>query len=293
MFKRIREQFGTAGLVVAIVAMVVAAAGTAIAAGGLTKSQEKQVTKIAKKFAGKDGEKGATGATGAQGAKGDPGAQGAKGDPGAPGAKGDPGEPGEEGKSPEGFPFAAGSPASVAHCGGMAGVEYEVEGSGEPHYVCDGKEGSPWTAGGTLPPNATETGAWAITGTEAETEGIAVPISFSVPLPFPLKSAHVHYGEPNEGGVFSATGACPSTTASNPKAKPGELCVYIGREPEATLAPPPSSTSGIFPYFSGVTQGASRAGAVLVFLPLEPVVFCGGTFAVTSCKEKVGQSECE
>ncbi len=97
MLSRVHSKFGTAGLVVAIVALVAALTGAAFAAGGLTKQQEKQVKKIAKKYAGKRGPagpKGDTGAKGDQGAKGD---AGAKGDTGAKGDSGQPGAPGEPG----------------------------------------------------------------------------------------------------------------------------------------------------------------------------------------------------
>jgi hypothetical protein len=97
MLKRIHDKLGTAGLVVAVVALVVAVAGTAFAAGGLTKKQEKQVVKIAKKYAGKDG---------AQGPKGDPGQAGSQGSKGDPGPKGDAGVPGNAG--PEGKQGPAG-----------------------------------------------------------------------------------------------------------------------------------------------------------------------------------------
>jgi hypothetical protein len=85
MLKRLHDKLGTAGLVVAVVALVAAVAGTAFAAGGLTKKQEKQVIKIAKKYAGKQGPQGASGPAGAQGPKGD---AGPKGDPGSQGPEG-------------------------------------------------------------------------------------------------------------------------------------------------------------------------------------------------------------
>lgn len=90
MVSRIHSKLGTAGLVVAIVALVVALTGAAYAAGGLTKQQEKQVTKIAKKYAGKKGAAGPAGPQGPAGAKGDTGAKGNTGSPGAPGAPGSP-----------------------------------------------------------------------------------------------------------------------------------------------------------------------------------------------------------
>jgi hypothetical protein len=89
MLKRIHDKLGTAGLVIAVVALVAALAGTAFAAGGLTKKQEKQVIKIAKKYAGKPG---------APGPKGDMGAVGSQGPKGEQGPKGDRGEQGPEGE---------------------------------------------------------------------------------------------------------------------------------------------------------------------------------------------------
>jgi len=91
MLKRIHNKLGTAGLVVAVVALVAAVAGTAFAAGGLTKKQEKQVVKIAKKYAGKQGPKGDAGP------KGDTGPAGPQGAHGDPGPKGDTGSQGAEG----------------------------------------------------------------------------------------------------------------------------------------------------------------------------------------------------
>jgi hypothetical protein len=90
MISSMRERFGTAGLIVAIFALVVALSGGAYAAsgGGLTGKQKKEVEKIAKKFAGKPGPAGANGTNGANGANGTNGAagpQGPKGDPGLTG----------------------------------------------------------------------------------------------------------------------------------------------------------------------------------------------------------------
>jgi hypothetical protein len=91
---RLREPFGKAGLTVAILALVMALIGGAYAAGGLTKSQEKQVTKIAKKFAGKPGAPGAAGANGTNGTNGKDGAPGKEGSEGKQGPEGVPGTTG-------------------------------------------------------------------------------------------------------------------------------------------------------------------------------------------------------
>jgi hypothetical protein len=94
MLKRLHNKLGTAGLVVAVVALVAAVAGTAFAAGGLTKKQEKQVVKIAKKYAGKQG---AQGPVGLAGPKGDQGPKGEQGPKGAEGPEGPEGKHGVQG----------------------------------------------------------------------------------------------------------------------------------------------------------------------------------------------------
>jgi len=101
MVGRIRNRFGAAGLVVAILALIVALAGTAVAAKSVfTKKQEKQIIKIAKQYAGKNGKDGATGPAGSQGPAG------AKGDTGAPGPEGPEGPQGEPGE--DGSPWTVG-----------------------------------------------------------------------------------------------------------------------------------------------------------------------------------------
>jgi hypothetical protein len=96
---------------VAIVALVAALAGTAIAAGGLTKQQEKQVTKIAKKFAGADGAAGPQGSAGPQGPAGPSGAAGGIGKEGPVGAVGKEGPQGPPG------PFIETLPAGTTETG--------------------------------------------------------------------------------------------------------------------------------------------------------------------------------
>lgn len=101
MLHRIHRKLGTAGLIVAVVALVVALGGAAFAAGGgLTGKQKKEVTKIAKKYAGKPG------AAGLQGPQGPIGPAGAPGQQGKEGAKGPEGPTGPQG--PEGSPWTAG-----------------------------------------------------------------------------------------------------------------------------------------------------------------------------------------
>lgn len=195
MLSRMQKKLGTAGLVVAIVALVTALTGAAFAAGGLTGQQEKQVVKIAKKYAGKNGKAGAPGAKGDTGAKGDAGPKGDTGAKGETGAKGDTGAP-----------------------------------------------GSPWTAGGTLPKEKTETGAFAMS-TPAAGSSVSEDIAIGYNIPLAAGSAPtVNFIAQKEAGGFEAKKGsltnCPGSF-SEPKANPGNLCLYgdeVGFSPAEKIA---------------------------------------------------------
>ncbi|HET9153908.1 MAG TPA: hypothetical protein VFN85_07310 [Solirubrobacterales bacterium] len=99
MFSRIHQKLGTAGFVIAIVALIVALGGAAYAAlPGLNSKEKKEVKKIAKKEVKKITKSlvktGAPGPAGPAGAKGD---AGVKGDTGATGGTGAEGPQGPEG----------------------------------------------------------------------------------------------------------------------------------------------------------------------------------------------------
>lgn len=288
--KRVKDRLTAngPGLTVAVVAMVIALTGGAFAAAGLTGKQKKEVKKIAKEFAGKPG---AQGPQGVQGPVGPAGPTGAKGDPGAPGAPGTPGVPGKNGKSVT----VSEIPTGEFECEERGGALLEEEGTPPGVEVCTGKEGiegQPWTPDNILPPGATETGAWAFNGTEADTSGIRVPISFPIPVGLNLKAAHVHFGVADSGGDFSSTVAgapCPSESAFEPKALPGELCVYANLDGGLVNA----TFDGIFRY-NGEAPGATQSGAILGFTPTG-VAFGGGGFAVTGCtisEPSPGVKEC-
>ena len=93
MLSKLHQRLGTAGFVLAIVALIAALAGTAFAAVGLNAKQKKEVTKIAKKFAGKPGPQGPAGPQGPQGAPGPRGETGPRGEPGEEGEQGEEGSP--------------------------------------------------------------------------------------------------------------------------------------------------------------------------------------------------------
>jgi hypothetical protein len=262
--RAVREPFGTAGLIVACIAMVLALTGAAFAAkGALTGKQKKEVEKIAKKFAGKPGAPGAPGAAGKDGTNGTNGANGAAGKDGA------------DGKSVE-------AEAAGAKCP-EGGTVFKIGGV-EKGKACNGVEGEPGpegalgTAGTTLPPGATETGTW---GTSWGPQGgggiVGVPISFPIPLAKDIDASHVHI-ESAIGGANCA-GSSPLPTA-----KPGELCLYestfAGVLEESVL--PEIRKPESFPNLSS-GNGSGKQGAVLRFEAEDAAGFWFGTFAVTGC----------
>jgi hypothetical protein len=260
MFKQVRERLGSPALVVAVMALVVALCGGAFAAsnpgGGKATASKTKAKKGPRGPKGPKGDPGPAGPTGPAGAQGAPGAKGDTGAQGEKGPKGDKGDPGTNGKSVEVTPVIEG----VTECGGRGGAILEEEGGGTEVELCNGKqgeqgkEGNPWTAGGTLPAGATETGAWAFTASDANAE-IAVPISFPVPLATALGEEHVHYQ--NEGN-FATT--CPGNVGA-PKAKPGELCVYY----YPLTGGPANATFEEISIVNYREKGASTPGAVLYF----------------------------
>jgi hypothetical protein len=309
-FKR-RLSANGPGLIVAVIAMVIALAGGAFAAsGGLTPKQKKQVEAIAKKFAGKPGPAGAAGAIGA---KGDAGSQGKEGPPGKEGLGGKPGKDGTSVALRE-------IPAEELECDELGGVEVRLATQvvGEGNEVCNGKEGKegkegpegkPWTAGGLLPPGATETGSWAfdraVNKFEVEVGGevkevtvgadepIHVAIPFFIPLAKVLSSSHVTYVDIGETpskcqkeeeveGVIEPVG-----NVAFPRAAPGELCVF------QTTAGLVGTTFTRIAKLGGSenSAGANRTGAMLVFAPPTENAYSWGTFAVTGCDPTEGATE--
>jgi hypothetical protein len=263
MYRRFHDRFGTAGVLIAVLALIAALGGSALAAGGLTKAQEKQVTKIAKKYAGKPG---------APGAPGTNGTNGTNGTDGAPGPEGAAGKNGADGASVTGAAIAAGGT-----CGSAAGVKYTLGATSTS--VCNGEQGQPWTPDNTLPSGATFTGAWSLYN-EGNAEPPQVDLSFGVPLAAPLPASNVKY-------VTAATTECPGS-AADPQAEEGFLCVY--EESHTTFAGSYSPSihnpaskievggpgSGIF----AAAPGAGRAGALLVNGSFAGIAY--GTWAVTA-----------
>jgi hypothetical protein len=275
MFSRLREPFGRAGLIVAIVALVAATVGGAYAASsskrqhkkkhaaGLSAKQKRQVRTIAKAQAKKLQGTGPAGPQGPKGEKGDSGANGANG---ADGQNGQNGEKGDKGDNGAGVSTEAEAP--FGNCGEVEGVKI-VSASGTD-YVCngaaggEGPEGKPWTAGGTLPSGATETGSYSAFSA-TETENAFASISFPIRLASALDESHVI--------LVGAAGGNPTCTgsAANPTAPSGYLCVY---KFAGTVTP-----GGILDLEG--SPGASTAGAILPVEFSSTNGFLWGAWAVT------------
>jgi hypothetical protein len=271
MFSLLRNRFGIFG-VISVIALVFAMLGGAYAANN---SSGGNATASAKGKPGPRGPRGKTGPAGPVGPAGPTGPAGAKGDKGDAGAKGDkgdtgtPGTPGSNGKSVE----VEEIPVEEIECEELGGAWVKAEGGPEVE-VCNGepgKDGSPWTAGGTLPPSSTpgcpcsEKGTWAFNATEGDGENIVAPISFTVPLAARLEAEEVHFQPPDSAAqpVKDAFKAVCPTSVVNPTAVSGNLCVYYNlSEPNALFN---AAFKEIDVPYLFEEPGAGLAGATLRF----------------------------
>jgi hypothetical protein len=255
MFSGIRKRLSYTNVVLTL-ALVFAMSGGALAASRYVITSTKQIKpSVLKQLQGKKGANGAQGPAGSAGAQGTAGAAGAKGEPG----KGEPGIQGVQGK--------------------------------------EGKEGKEGKTGftTTLPEKETETGAWAF-GPTAKTPYTLVAISFAIPLAAELPATNVHFinettgkqkEEPGEKEPVSS--ACMGT-AHEPRAAPGNLCVYAFSLSPERIEVGGNEVSLFEEWYNpgeskqpGVSDegGASTAGAAMVFRGAENAVG-NGTWAVTA-----------
>jgi Collagen triple helix repeat (20 copies) len=277
--RAIREPFGTAGLLVAIVALVAALGGGAYAATG--SSAGAKATASAKGKQGPRGKTGKTGPAGPAGPVGPAGAPGAKGDPGAPGANGINGAAGASVTS-------AAVPTGVATCSGRGGSEFKA--GAVVTTACNGKEGvagadgapgapgpegSPWTAGGTLPAGKTETGTFAVGPFGTGVTSGRAAISFTIPLAAGVGAIVQPLPESaSQAEKDAAAAACPGGT-ENPIATPGFLCVYELNSFGLKLISVQNPETG------EVGEGG-KVGALLRYEEVEPAGFSRGVWAVTA-----------
>lgn len=272
MFSTLRTRFGIPG-VISVMALVFAMLGGAYAANN--SSDGGKATASAKKpKKGPRGPKGPKGDTGPAGPQGPGGANGKDGANGSNGANGAPGKSVTT-SSFGGFDEPAGEPCEEA-----GGIEMEIEGSGNPEYVCNGEEGaqgapgSPWPGGGTLAPGATETGVYAVV-VSGEFMPLQAPISFNVKLASPLDGSHVVYVPRPQDGSNPDPTHCPGS-AADPQAASGYLCVYSSGTETGLLVGPSVGD----PSIGGAPAGASRVGAIVGGLSSAGTGLTG-TWAVT------------
>jgi hypothetical protein len=252
MFSRTDRRISASALL-AVVALVFAMTGGAFAAKKYLITSTSQIKpSVLKKL------RGATGAPGANGAAGPTGPAGANGKDGTNGTNGLNGKDGINGTNGVSVTNAA-IPAGDARCGQLGGAEFKV-GAGAATFACNGAEGSPWTAGGTLPPGETLKGHWAANWAVDST--VAVPISFNIPLDAVPVIHYVEGGDPAPAGC--------SGTFEEPEADPGHLCVFVAlslssEEPSVALQAPDK--------FGAILGLNGKAGSVLI-----------GSWAVTAAE---------
>jgi len=261
MFQRIHDKLGTAGLMVACIALVLAlVTGAYAAGGGLSGKQKKEVKNIAKSEAKKYANSN-PGAEGKQGPKGDPGPKG------EPGAQGDPGVDGKQGpKGDQGEPGEAGA-CSIAN------------------PTCN------------LPPGATLTGNWGFiaparaTGDSGD-EVATVSIDYSLRIPKfsfnPPETKWVGQSEWLDTGETYDTTHCPGDY-KHPEANPGFLCIYALRVENQDVVNNHLHKPCYTPGFGGSAKNPPltydySSGSILVFCADDPAqkTFGEGTWAVTA-----------
>jgi hypothetical protein len=250
MLHRVREKIGAAGMAVAIVALIVALGGTALAASGaLTGKQKKEVEKIAKKYAGKPGAPGLPGTNGTNGTNGKDGAPGA---PGKEGPQGKPGEPGKDGTTG----FTKTLPSKATETGTWALSELARDSVGFRTNI-------PLSFAIPLaePLDASHV--------QLNTEGYpAADLQRCGEKATPEEEAEC------EATLEEHEEACPGTS-TEPAAAPGFLCTYVGFGEGLT------GNFFIFPPQKG-GLGAGTTGAILASGTLKEGANGVGDFAVTA-----------
>ena len=268
MFSGVRRRFTYAN-VAATLALVLAMSGGAYAAGHYLITSTKQISpKVLKSLKGSSGKNGAAGAVGATGAGGPAGPVGPAGPAGPGGPAGANGANGASGQSVTSKEVKVGESA----CSKQGGAEFTA--SAGKTFACNGKEGSPWTAGGTLPSGQSETGEWTVSHVATASELLlSSSVSFTIPLAAALDEAHVHFIK--EGDVLPA--GCGGSIAK-PEAAKGNLCVFAT---EIENAGP--FNSGTFIHSVEGSAGADTMGFLLDFtIPAAGQVRASGVWVVTA-----------
>jgi Collagen triple helix repeat (20 copies) len=270
MLSSFRDRFGAAGLIVAVIALVTALAGGALAAnnsgGGATATASKAKGKV-----GPRGPRGPKGPAGPAGPQGPQGPAGANGKDGATGPTGPEGPKGPEG--PQG-------PIGKTGKEGPEGPE--------------GPQGPTGTFGGIpLPADVTETGYWSFatngTNTIEEGDGDSVTLgspdayanlSFPVATSEPVGGANIHIQgvDPNFSNTCGKGEGGAGGSAVKPKAPKGALCIWVLVQENATPVVTCVAPGGGCEAENGITA----VGGVLRFTTeADGPALGGGTWALT------------
>jgi hypothetical protein len=220
MFSKIRKRATYANVTMTL-ALVFAMSGGAYAAKKYLITSTKQISP--KVLAQLKSTKGA-GQAGPQGPQGAPGTNGTNGKDGTQGPKGEPGTPGTPGKDGKSVLSEKEEPGLNCEAGGTS---FEIQGTGEHNYVCNGKNGS---AGETLKEGEEEKGTVNLNAGSGE-GGATAYISIPYPRPAGKNNVHVYYIGPGD----EPTERCPGSI-EEPEARPEpqaperrtfpQLCVY-------------------------------------------------------------------
>jgi hypothetical protein len=263
-YSALHQQFGTAGLVLSVVAIVLALGGGAYAANHATASKAK---------AGKPGPRGKTGATGPAGPVGPAGPAGPAGSAGATGANGTSVTSSLEGKG--------------ANC--AEGGSKFVAGASTT-YACNGKEGKAGKNGETgftktLPIGETETGTWNSENDNSKPESVEFrSISFPIPLETPIAEEHAIFVTSEQQTDITQPTGCLGGTVEHPTAEEGYLCIYQGHTEQpagsafevTSIGPPGETINGDH------KTGVMGAAFWLLYEGEESSHFMFGSWAVTA-----------
>jgi Collagen triple helix repeat (20 copies) len=172
------------------------------------------------------------------------------GKPGAPGATGQAGSAGPAGKN------------------GAQGLQGDPGQPGEPGP--EGPEGSPWTAGGTLPPEATETGTFTATAESPTSNNALAALSFPIPLKSSIPHENVLFVTAKDVEEEKIPVGC-SGTLEAPNAAPGNICVFEGLpESVATEQAPLTTRTGAPVLIELTSQGGITFGTWAATAPAAP-----------------------
>jgi hypothetical protein len=236
MLSAIRKRLTYANVAMTL-ALVFAMSGGAYAAKHYLITSTKQISpKVLKALKGANGKNGTAGPAGPAGAAG-AGTAGAQGAQGAQGPQGPAGTNGEKGTTGTAGTSVTSKEVAAPACTNKEGGSEFTAASGNKTFACNGKEGSPWTASGTLPSGKTLYGEWGIFQKPKEAvETLGNTVSFALPLQS-APAAHI-LNEHEKELVFNSTTTkveeVSSTVckgnAESPTAPSGTLCVYALHE---------------------------------------------------------------